>query len=592
MAHTWTDPTGATVTIYSVDGVAGVMTLDNVDNEGTQILAGLDLEECEITFEMDWTSGGSGVLTPRVYYRASEDLSTFFMVEFSVTLDLLSQDEITSITLHNETGVVDVATVSKTHTIGVPFNVKVRSTQNQFVKVWSSDQQEPADWDLATGSGSSRSGTVGLAGFAALDAVVPDPLTPIWFSGFEAGHLTGADSNSTNASANLYSSSSNVAISAAGQGRDGVGYAIRCLLTTVNQSANFVVSSTYLGGSCTQFTLVGYFRIETALPSANFDLITWDVTGGTDGFLRFRQSDSRLLFVPNNSGTDRAGPVITFGVWYRLDITYTATPTAFTYQWAVDGVAQTDVTGTATNQVMTNIYFGHRSGTSPNVNFDWDDCLVTLLPADYPIGELAIYPLLADSPATEVGTANATARFQANGGILDSTFVSADIITAISSPTVSPSGSVDGVYQRTSGVGNFISVPIENYTLGAGEGVGSVRVELAPGWSASLAANNVSLLANVGASDETLFALANPGFSNSITAPPWMCRIYNASGGWDQTKLNALRVIFGGSNDISPQPGINYLVVEVAIRTAADASSSTIDLLFDNLQVCSCELEG
>lgn len=591
MSYTWTDPTGATVTIYSVDGTTGIMSLDNVDNEGTQVLLGLDIEECEVTFTVDWVSGGVGDLTPAVYYRAASDLSTFFKVEFSVTLDVLTQDEVTGVTLRNEAGILEAVTVSKVHTIGVPFNVKVRSTQNQYVKIWSSDEAEPDDWDLTFGSSSTRSGTVGLSGFAALDAPVPDSLTAVWLSGFEAGHLVGAASNSIVAIANLFASTSNTAISTAGQGRDGVGYAIRCLLTTVNQSANFVVSSTWLGGSCTTFTLVAYFQIETALPSANFDILTWDVTGGTDGFLRFRQSDSRLLFVPNNSGTDRAGPVITFNTWYRLDITYTSTPTAFTYQWAVDGVAQTNVTGTATNQVMSNIYFGHRSGTSPNVNFRWDDCFITLSAADYPIGELAIYARLADSPATEVGTANATARFQANGGILDSTFVSADIITAISSPTVAPSGGVDGVYQRTSGVGNFVSVPIQTYSLGAGEGIASVRIELAPGWSGSLAANNVSLLANVGASNETLFALANPGFSNSITAPPWMCPVYNASGGWDQTKMNALQVIFGGSNDISPQPGINYLVVEVAVRTTADAGAAVIDLEFDEFQVCSCEVD-
>lgn len=579
---------------YSVNGSSGVIALTNADATGIQILPGVQTEECEITFSMDWTSGGAGTLEPSVYYRAADDLSTFFKVTFTVDLDPLTNDTITAVSVEDENGAVGSAVLAKAHTIGVPFSVKVRSTTNHFIRVWDSNTTEPTTWDAVLGSGSNASGTVALAAFTQLDEAVPDSLTPVWFSGFEAGHLTGATSNSTNAGANLFAATSNTAISAAGEGRDGVGYAIRCLLTVANQAANFQVSSTYLGGSCTQFTLVGYFYIETSLPSANFDLITWDVTGGTDGFLRFRQSDSRLLFVPNNSGTDQAGPVIAANTWYRVDITYTATPTAFTYQWSIDGVAQTNVTGTATNQVMTNIYYGHRSGTSPNVNFRWDDCLITLTPADYPIGELAVYDLLADagSSATEVGTANATARFLSNGGILDSTFVSTDIITAIRSPTISPSGGVDGVYQRTSGVGNFISIPMETYTLAAGEGVGSVRVELAPGWSASLAANNVSLLANVGGSDDTLFALANPGTSNSITAPPWLCVIYTPTGGWDQTKLNALLVIFGGSNDISPQPGINYLVAEVAIRTAEDVSSSAIDVLFDDFEVCALEIEG
>jgi hypothetical protein len=127
---------------------------------------------------------------------------------------------------------------------------------------------------------------------------------------------------------------------------------------------------------------------------------------------------------------------------------------------------------------------------------------------------------------------------------------------------------------------------MSTYALGIGEGILSVRAEMI-GWAGSSTANNVSLLGNVGGSNDTLFALADPALDNSLTGC-WLAPMYTASGGWTQAKLDALAFIFGGGTDVSPTPGINFAFAEVAVRTDDSPAAASIDVKFDDLQILSC----
>jgi hypothetical protein len=560
---------------YSVNGSSGVMTLTNIAATGVQVLPGAQTEECEITFTMDWITGGAGTLEPAVYYRAASDLSTFFKVTFTVDLDFLTNDTITAVTLEDENGVIGTEVLAKTHTIGVPFSVKIRSTTNHFIRVWDSNVAEPSTWDAVIGSASSASGTVALAGFSQLDAAVPASLTPIAVVGFEVPTLEGAATGNS-----VYINTINsLTISSPGGGFDGVGRA------GIYTSGSGAIGPAFITGG-NQFALTWHIRFDTALPGANMTLMQCSQSGiSPDTDLIFRSSDGRLVVSPGAGGTVQVGPVVVANTWYRIDVGFSGDGTNIAVHWAVDGVAQTTATVVTAGYALSTVQVG-MSSAGPVATYRVDDIVLTASFANYPIGAERVISVLPTATITQVGTADALARFRANGGILDTTFNATDILVAIQSATVAPSGSCDGFYQRTSGVGNFLNIPMDTYVLQSGEGVGGVRME-AIGWAATSTTNNFSVLGNTGGSNETVFALADPGF-DATTSPPWLCVIYNTAGGWDQAKLNALAYIMGGANDISPVPGINYLQSEVIIRSG-DAGITSIDLYFDDFQVCALE---
>lgn len=595
---TWTDPTGAAVTIYSVDGTAGIMTLDNSDNEGTQVLAGLSVEECEITFDMDWVTGAGGTITPGVYYRAASDLSTFFKVMFTIDLDPLTNDTITGITVASEEGTIGTASVSKVHTVGVPFRTKVRSTTNHFVKVWNSNVAEPASWDLIAGGGADDSGTVGLTAGAALDSPVPEPLENVlWMFGAEQGMTGFGVSQITGPEVLIGTSSSNVGISSAGEGRDGAGYAARFNLSSTTGYIE-VAGTTIVPVDVSQFTTTFSFRFVNALPTGGSSglvlllRITPVSLAGID--ISLRLSDAAIVVVPSNNlpGTVVAGPVLTTNTWYTVEAAVDMSTSTFTINWSVNGVAQTQATRAGVvspPKLLQSLRYGPSVGNT-TCNILYDDLLYVRGIDQYPLGDIKIVRIMPSATITESGTANVWCRFTSNGGGLDTTFNAANILAAISvfPPATTVNSSGTGVYQRTAGLSvGAITVPFDTYSLQAGQGVGAVRLETIL-WQSTNGGSDFRVLGNVGGSNTVLWNATGQIVFNSQV---WACKIYTPAEGWSQSTLNAFAAVIDGGADISPLPGYRFVMAEVAIRTASGLSSSTIDVEFDNLQVCSCEAD-
>lgn len=597
MSYTWTDPTGAAVTIYSVDGSAGIMTLDNVDNEGTQMLATLDIEECEVTFAVDWVSGAAGTITPGVYYRAASDLATFFKVEFTIALDPLTSDVMTGITVSNETGVIGTAAVSKTHTIGVPFRVKVRSTTNHFVKVWSSNVAEPEAWDLSAGTGSLASGTVGLTALAALDAAVPDPLSNVvWMWGAETAVSGYGDFSSATNGQVISPTISRFSITALGQGADGVGRAAQ--ITVAAQTGSFQAGDIVAGANLSTMFAIFKVRFVSSLPTGGTNnliaLFHLEYNGqATTSGISFRTTDSRLVFQPTSGSATGviAGPVVVANTWYTVQLTSVSTANPYVFQWTVDGVAQTGTTKAQTAAAVLSAIFGPYTGNTTGTIL-FDDNIILSSTTQYPVLEsISLKRLMPAATITQSGTVNTWCRFTGNGSGLDTTFNAADILAAITEypPAEQMGSSETGVYQRITGTtSDFIALPTENYSLGAGEGVGAVRLYFAC-WTGTIGGNStkISVSANVGGSSTTIFSNV---FALSA-ATTWGASMYEPSGGWDGTKLDALSVSLQATDDISPLAGYRFIMTEVAILTTMDPGADTIDIEFDDFQVCSCEVD-
>jgi hypothetical protein len=580
---------------FSANGSSGVMELSNVDSSGAIALDDVNVEECEITFAMNWISGGAGTAEAGLYYRAASDLSTGYRVVFDIDLDLLTQDTITGVTIEKDGVILGSASLSLVKPFGTPVQVKVRSSNNQAVRAWLEGSPEPTTWDLVTGSGSLESGTIGLLGTVALDASTPVPLSDVqWLWGAEQA-ITGVGTTQlTGIPVLVGSTTTNLSISAAGQGRDGIGYAARFQLagTTGSVVAN---TASFMTAIIVSYTTRFSVRFNTALPTGGdanglVRLFTCDASAGNDYAVVFRVSDARICFqVSTASATVVQGPVATTNTWYSIEVVADMSLTTNTFRWSVNDVSQTDAsTASTAGRSITNNHYGPISGNT-TCDMYFDDMIMVSGTGQYPMGDIKIVRLMPVATITEGDTANVWCRFQTNGSSLDVTFNAANILAALTEfpPENAPGAASNGVYQRTVGVSiGHITIPIDNYTLTTGQGVGAVRIEVLF-WQASAAGSAFLGLVNVGGADTTMWNQGALAFGN--TTQQWGTYIYTPSGGWDITKLNALNIVFDGGGDINPLPGYRFAMTEVAIRTASDAGSSTFSLLFDDLEVCALE---
>lgn len=385
--------------------------------------------------------------------------------------------------------------------------------------------------------------------------------TLVGVCGFEAGTVAGIATGNTGARLWDSASSPTVVTTSPGSGTYCLELTGTAAVRNVAWNDTGVLASGGAGVAVAGFR----FYVPTSLPGSNFNIGTWQSRGSVDMTFFTRASDGRLCVQPTG-GSVVAGPILAADTWYWVDSRFTTNTTTATLDWAVDGVAQTQATQAQTATEVLGLLLGWMVSQTGTVRYD--DVVASVTSGDYPLGRHSVVLLKPDTSGTtaEIGTANATARYTTNGGGLDATHSSANILAAISEVPPTIGASASGVYQRTSGGTNAVGIPMTTYTLATGETITGVRVEVV-GWSATATGNNVGLRAHDGSAETTLFAAADPNFDASTTTPAWLCRMYTPAGGWDQTKLSALVVRLGYSTDISPQPGAHAVYAEVAVRT-------------------------
>jgi hypothetical protein len=321
------------------------------------------------------------------------------------------------------------------------------------------------------------------------------------------------------------------------------------------------------------------FMFPSSLPSADVDFM--NVICSTNGCsIRFRNSDDKLVARAGDGTADLVGPTIVADTWYDVEFSYDCSANPRTIAWQVDGINQTGGNNAVASATINHITFGH-TGTTQTYTLRLDNVLVwtdTAAISTYPHGPHKVELLKPDTGGTtaEIGTANATARFTANGTI-DSTHNSANILAALSELPPTIGASANGVAQRTSGTGNAVGVPMTTYTLQSGESITGLRI-LIVGWSGSATTNLIGMRTFNGSTETTLFAAADPNFDADTTSPAWLCKMATVADFNTQSELDALVVRLGYSNDIAPNPGAHAIYAEVAIKEAVG-----IDLIIDSL---------
>ena len=576
---------------FSVDGAGGLITLTG-DDSGEQDLASLSERYIEVTFSLDWAITGSGTASAQALYRVAG--GAYYSVDYTIDLDA---DELTSITLTDTGSPIATATVNIPHGSD-PIQTRIMSTDRQQIRVWSSADPEPSTWDIDEVEDGLPSGTFGFVGVADTLAPAPSAITLDWTAGFEIssfGTLSGTPSSPT--TLRYFTTAVGTTFTTDGSGYDGIGNAARVVAAASN--AGFSIdASRYSTATRTRAVMSFRFLFEGAVPTTDCDIwhILCNGSNTSETSLTFRNSDSKLLL----DGTE--GPVVVADTWYKVDLNIVNQgSSSTTVDWRVNNVSQTQVINTdpggAVSKDILFVWFGPVNGGATTVSMLFDDCVtqfggVSAL-TSYPFPDIRIVRLDPDvnGTITQSSTANAQCRFTANGGGLDATFNSADILAAISEFPWVGGASSSGIYTRIADTSenSRVLIPMETYTLVTGETITGLRAfTVTWGNQAAFDSATAQWLATVdgGSTTTALYQNANGSYRN-VDSPGVMCAPYTPSGGWDQAKLDAFQFAWSAT-DNAPEPGSHAMYAELAIAS----NDGTMQFQFDDLEIFACVNEA
>jgi hypothetical protein len=270
--------------------------------------------------------------------------------------------------------------------------------------------------------------------------------------------------------------------------------------------------------------------------------------------------------------------------WVRVDICMSSVKgTTRDMLWSLDGVAQTSaaqLTGTSTSTIAGTVMGQWTAYGTQTVTADYAHWRVSTSKVDYPLGDQRVVLLKVD-PAGTVTLSGTATNFQTFAGATP-TLTAWNATTARNAVDEVPPGlgaSADGFAQILAAASDYVETPMETYTLAAGEVIVAVRA-LVAGWAAGASA--IGLRGFDGTAETVLWAVADPTWNNSATAPGWLAKRWIILPRWTQAKLDAaaLRLGFGTSaTDI----GVHALYLEVVIGSSTrltlfgDASTADYD---------------
>jgi hypothetical protein len=340
-------------------------------------------------------------------------------------------------------------------------------------------------------------------------------------------------------------------------------------VTTLNNKGYFW-NTTTLGAAKTDLVVSLRVMFSTLPTSAN-DFHSIDVAASSDRAGFYYDPADQKIHAWINAVNVASSSTIVANTWYTIQFHYSCAANPNTLDWTFNGTVQTQVSnGTMGASTISRYELGNRGGTGGGV-VNFDDLAVSVTAADHPLPMYQVRLVGVDTggTTTEIGTANATVRFTANG-TLDGTHNSAAILTALSELPPLLGATSSGVTQQTAGAGNAVEIPMATYTLTGGETIAGCRLYLA-GWAASALGANLGMRAWNGTAETILHGDTVATGFDSTTAGAWYAFMYG--GVTDQTTLNALTIRMGYSTDVSPTPGAHAVYAEVLILPGAGGTS-------------------
>jgi hypothetical protein len=318
------------------------------------------------------------------------------------------------------------------------------------------------------------------------------------------------------------------------------------------------------------------------LPSINTPVTLIATTGGTSAnqFIIYYDASTHKWVAGwgyNGSyGITQQGTVTaTTGAWFSFDIRISANnQNPRTADWYVNGIAQTSVSATDTANA-TNVstwYIGY--WPFPSISADttvfFDDIVLSRNPADFPLGDIKVAPLVPNV----MGTHNTPANFQNNDG----TAINSTSYTRVDEIPNDQNATTDYIKQTATSATSYIEMGFPDTTETCIRGASVVAGLRAVGTSANVAA--IHSVAN--GFDYTQFS-----GDTSYTTPIWYTAnmvSQNATtpgtGPWTQAVINGLTVRFGYSPSATNRlPYLDSLLVEYGYRPLGGGGPATVTIV-------------
>lgn len=328
----------------------------------------------------------------------------------------------------------------------------------------------------------------------------------------------------------------------------------------------------YVGRSLTSSNiLVGSFaiRFET-IPTVSLFLFA-AVPSGTFAYIAFNQTTGKLQVTDGTTAAD-FGPVLSADTWYLVDFRFniSANPWALTAQ--VDGANAATANPAIASSSFTSwrIGAGVDDGTT-TVDVYYDDLVLSTTSGDYPLGDHKVLVMRPNADGTHSFTAGDFGYGDAGGNVATS---ATDVWSFLDDTTIAAIDTTDSIRQKVIRSTGYVEVNFEP----SPDAANAWGVQVHGSYDALATGANTSWLKwNDGGTILDVYSNAPTGadFSNTTVTYNSTQRATAPSGGaWTQAKLDAIKMRWGYSTDVTGTPVIHGLMLEVAYPTAASFTGS------------------
>lgn len=257
---------------------------------------------------------------------------------------------------------------------------------------------------------------------------------------------------------------------------------------------------------------------------------------------------------------DTESAVLTSGVWHVVDVLLNFSANLFTTDFRVDGVAASQASGTGTAGTLTGCFVGDDI-TSHNGTVYIDDLAVSKTLADYPIGDGKVISILPGADGSHNAAANQFDTGDTAGTNITNATTTAFQMVDDALPWTTTRSTTDNIRQDVIGTTNYLEIaPASTPESGTANGVRALLSYSSP--TATLNEGGCVVRNSAGTEVTIWGSSAARSDYSEITNFFKGAMVTKPAAGWTPSEVNAIRWRLGYSNDISPVPTWQALMLE------------------------------
>ena len=321
-------------------------------------------------------------------------------------------------------------------------------------------------------------------------------------------------------------------------------YALQC-----NPSAATRGVRKNIGGTPTIIVGRFYFNYHSISTDGIRVFLCNPVAGGAFVF-KWKTATTNIQASIGGNGAQLSG-ALSADVWYRIDFRANCGVNPGTIDWAVDGVAQTQVSYAFTASTFNKVEIGDTQVAYTGEIY-FDDIAVSITTDDYPIGAGSVIGLRPNADGTHVSAANIME-------FTDGTDIRPGTTTAYTMLDENPwitTANDDLIKQSAIEANSYAEINFTDTTMTT---INGVQVILQYASSGAAANNGKTYILDSDAQSTTVY----DGDMSETSAFYKSIQVATPAGGWTPTYVNSLKARIGYSSDVTDVPYWLAMILEV-----------------------------